>query len=134
MPNVVGSRSMPDETITPATPSAPKSPWAACRRLVLGLTFSRFQAIVGTMAAIVSVTGAAFSLVQFARPAKTGELVAIVQAAGSRRSVTDATIEVLTPENAIVATLAPDSTGQATKELREGVYLVRVSHPRYAAE
>ena len=86
------------------------------------------------MAAIASVTGAAFSLVQFARPADTGKLVAIVQAAGSRRSVSDAIIEVLTPQNAIVATLAPDSTGQATKELMEGVYVVRVSHPRYAAE
>ena len=101
---------------------------------MLGLTLSRLQAIVGTMAAIASVTGAAFSLVQFARPADTGKLVAIVQAAGSRRSVSDAIIEVLTPQNAIVATLAPDSTGQATKELREGVYVVRVSHPRYAAE
>jgi hypothetical protein len=124
---------MPDETLTSATPSAPKPRWVTCRRFILGLTLSRFQAIVGTMAAIASVTGAAFSLVEFARPAKTGELVAVVQAAGSRRSVSDATIEVLTPQNAIVATLTPDSTGRATKELTEGVYIVRVSHPRYAA-
>jgi hypothetical protein len=68
--------------------------------------------------------------VEFARPAKTGELVAVVQAAGSRRSVSDSTIEVLTTQNAIVATLTPDSTGRATKELTEGVYIVRVSHPR----
>ena len=125
---------MPDETLTSATPSAPKSPWTACKSVVLGLTFSRFQAMVGTLAGIASVTGAAFSLVQFARPANTGELVAIVQAADSRRSVSDAIIEVLTTQNAIVATLTPDSTGQATKELREGVYVVRVRHPRYAAE
>jgi carboxypeptidase family protein len=125
---------MPDETFTSATPSAPKSRWAACRRLMLGLTLSRLQAIVGTMAAIASVTGAAFSLVQFARSAHTGELVTIVQAAGSRRGVSDANIEVLTTQNAIVATLTPDATGQATKELKEGVYVVRVSHPRYAAE
>ncbi len=58
----------------------------------------------------------------------------IVQAAGSRRSVTDATIEVLTTQNALVATLTPDSTGRVTQELKEGVYVVRVSHPRYAAE
>src|SRR5437867_8277595 len=125
---------MPDETLTSATPSAPKPRWVKCRGFILGLTLSRFQAIVGTMAAIASVTGAAFSLVQFARPANTGKLVAMVQAAGSRRSVSDAIIEVLTPQNAIVATLAPDSTGQATKELREGVYIVRVSHPRYEAD
>ena len=125
---------MPDETLTSAPPSAPRPRWVTCRRFILGLTLSRFQAIVGTMAAIASVTGAAFSLVEFARPAKTGELVAVVQAAGSRRSVSDATIEVLTTQNAIVATLTPDSTGRATKELTEGVYIVRVSHPRYAAE
>jgi len=101
---------------------------------MLGLTLSRLQAIVGTMAAIASVTGAAFSVVQFARSANTGELVAIVQAAGSRRGVSDAIIEVLTTQNTIVATLTPDATGQATKELREGVYVVRVSHPRYAAD
>jgi hypothetical protein len=125
---------MADEPLTSETPSAPKSPWAVCRRFMLGLTLSRLQAIVGTMAAIASVTGAAFSLVQFARPAKTGELVAVVQAAGSRRSVSDASIEVLTTQNAIVATLTADSTGRATKELTEGVYIVRVSHPRYDAD
>ena len=58
----------------------------------------------------------------------------IVQAAGSRRGVTDATIEVLTTQNAIVATLTPDSTGRVTQKLAEGVYVVRVSHPRYAAD
>ena len=71
---------------------------------------------------------------QFVRPAKTGDLVAIVQAAGSLRTVTDATVEVLTTENAIVATLTPDSRGRVMQELTEGVYVVRVSHPRYAAE
>ena len=101
---------------------------------MLGLSLSRFQAVVGTLTGIVTITGAVFSLVQFARPANTGDLVTIVQAAGSRGSVTDATIEVLTPENAIVATLTPDSTGRVTQELTEGVYVVRVSHPRYAAE
>ena len=101
---------------------------------MLGLTLSRVQAVVGTLAGIISVVGAAFSLVQFARPANTGELVAIVQASDARRSVSDAVIEVLTTQNAIVATLTPDATGQATKDLREGVYVVRVRHPRYAAE
>ena len=125
---------MPDETLTSAPPSVPKPRWVTCRRFILGLTLSRFQATVGTMAAVCSVTGAAFSLAQFARPAKTGELVAVVQAAGSRRSVSDATIEIVTTENAIVATLTPDSRGRATKDLPEGVYTVRVRHPRYAPE
>jgi hypothetical protein len=98
------------------------------------LSLSRVQAVVGLLAGIVSIAGAVFSLVQFARPANTGNVVAIVQAAGSRRGVTDATVEVLTTQNAIVATLTPDSTGRVTQELTEGVYIVRVSHPRYAAD
>ena len=124
---------MADKALTSPTPSPRKSTWAAWG-FMLGLSLSRFQAVVGTLAGIVSIIGAAFSLVQFARPATTGDLVTIVQAAGSRGSVTDATIEVLTTQNAIVATLTPDSTGRVTQELTEGVYVVRVSHPRYAAE
>ena len=99
-----------------------------------GLSLSRFQAVVGTLAGIASLTGAAFSLVQFVRPANTGNLVTVVQAAGSRQGVTDATIEVLTTQDAIVATLTPDSTGRVTQRLTEGVYVVRISHPRYAAD
>jgi hypothetical protein len=116
------------------TPASAKSTWAACRRLLLGLSLSHVQAVVGLLGGVATIAGAAFSLVQFARPANTGDLVAIVQAAGSHRSVTDATIEVLTTQNAIVATLTPDSTGRVTQQLTEGVYVVRVSHPRYAAE
>jgi hypothetical protein len=125
---------MADEALTSPTPSAPKSTWAACKSLMLGLSLSRVQAVIGTLAGIASITGAAFSLVQFARPANTGGLVAIVQAAGSRRSVTDATVEVLTTQNVIVATLTPDAAGRVTQQLTEGVYVVRVSHPRYAAD
>jgi hypothetical protein len=116
-------------------PLTSKSTWAAAwKRLIGALSLSRVQAVVGTLAGIASITGAAFSLVQFGRPANTGDLVAIVQAAGTRQSVPDATVEVLTTQNALVATLTPDATGRAMQELREGLYIVRVSHPRYAAE
>ena len=71
---------------------------------------------------------------QYVRPANTGELVAIVKAAGSHDVVSDATVEVLTTEDALVATLTPDAAGRAMQELREGVYVVRVTHPRYAAD
>jgi hypothetical protein len=129
----MGSRLRARKSPTSPTTSPRRSTWAASRFL-LGLSLSRFQAVVGTVAGIISITGAAFSLVQFAQPANTGALVTIVQAAGSRERVTDATIEVLTTQNAIVATLTPDSTGRVTQELTEGVYVVRVSHPRYAPE
>jgi len=76
--------------------------WAAYQRVTQAWSFSRFQAVVGTLAGIVSIGGAAFSLIQFGHPANTGDLVAIVQTAGTRLSVPDATVEVLTNQNALV--------------------------------
>jgi len=124
---------MADQALTSATSSIASSRWASATS-VLSVSFPRVQAVVGTLAGVVSVVGALLSLVQFVHPVNTGSLVATVKAADSRRSVTDATIEVLTSENAIVATLTPDATGRATQDLKEGVYIVRLSHPRYAAE
>ncbi len=103
--------------------------WNGIRRL----SFSHVQAVVGTLAGIVSVAGACYSVVQFICPTNTGELVTVVQAA-SHRPVTDAAVEVLTPDNALVATLTPDAAGRAEHALREGVYVVRVSHPGYSAD
>ncbi len=125
---------MTEETPTSPPPAAPTPIRAIVNGFVRSLSLSRVQSVVATLAGIASVTGAAFSLVQFARPGNTGELVAIVSAAGSERRVTDATVEVLTTDNALVATLTPDSAGRVTQELREGSYVVRVSHPRYAAD
>ena len=104
--------------------------WNGIRRL----SFSHVQAVVGTLAGIVSVAGACYSVVQFIRPTNTGELVTVVQAAASHRPVTDAAVEVLTTDNALVATLTPDAAGRATHSLTQGVYVVRVSHPGYSAE
>jgi hypothetical protein len=128
------SHSTAEETTTSTAASSPKTSWAKISDLARGVSFSRVQSVVATLAGIASISGAAFSVVQFARPGNTGELVATVLAAGSHQSVTDATVEVLTTENALVATLTPDSTGRVTQKLREGVYVVRVSHPRYAAD
>src|SRR5262245_32511437 len=84
-------------------------------RVVGSLAFSRVQAVVGTLAGIVSVIGAIYSVVQFLRPTNTGELVTIVQEVGSHRAVADAAVEVLTADNALVATLTPDATGRAVR-------------------
>ena len=132
--NPTGLHSIAEEVSTAPPPSIQKTVWTTTRDLVRRLSFSRVQSVVATLAGIASVTGATFSLVQYARPANTGELVAIVQAAGSHRTVTDATVEVLTTDNALVAALTPDAAGRVTQKLREGVYVVRVSHPRYAAD
>ena len=125
---------MAKATLPSSAPSARKTAAASRNQVIAGLSLSRIQAIVGTLAGVASIIGVAFSLLQVARPADTGELVTIVQAAGSSASITDATIEVLNTQDALVATLKPDATGRAAQQLKEGVYVVRVSHPRYAAE
>ena len=107
-------------------------PWAGRFRRALSL--SRIQSVVAILAGVVSVAGAAGSVVQFTRPPHVGSVVVDVRAAGSQRSVADATVEVLTTDNALVATLKPNAAGRVTQDLREGLYLVRVSHPRYAAD
>ena len=98
------------------------------------LSFSHVQAVIGMLAGTVSVCGALFSVAQFVHPTNTGELVAVVQDAGSHRAVSDAAVEVLTSENALVATLTLDAAGRAAQSLREGSYVVRVSHPGYAPD
>lgn len=126
---------MAEETPISPPSSLPNTAWATVRGCVRALSLSRIQSVVATLAGVVSLVGAAFTLVQFAWPGNnTGGLVAIVHAAGSNRGVTDATVEVLTTENTLVATLTPDSAGRVTQELKEGVYVVRISHPRYAAD
>jgi len=125
---------MAREVLPSATTSAPAPRGAAYGSALRGLSLPRVQAVVGTLAGLVTVAGAASSLWEFVRPANTGALVAIVQAADSRRAIADATVEVLTSQNAIVATLTPDEGGRATQALKEGTYVVRVSHPSYAAD
>lgn len=93
------------------------------------------QAAVGLTAGVISIFGAAYSAVQiFKPPSQYGELVAIVREVRTERPVTDATIEVFTPQEALVTTLTPTSKGQVRHTLKEGLYRLRVSHPRFGAE
>jgi len=122
------------ETAPPPAPPAPPTRSLWWQRVTGGVSLSRVQAIVGTVAGVISIAGAVFSISPLAQASTSGELVATVQEAASHHGVSDATIEVLTTQNDIVATLTPDANGRATQDLKEGVYVVRVSHPRYAAE
>jgi len=102
-----------------------KFPW-------LNISFSRVQTFIGLAAGVLSITGA---LAAFFKPAPDkSELVAIVQDAKTEKAVSDATIEILTLQNAVVTTLTPDWYGKARCTLDEGHYRLRVSHPRYGAE
>jgi|SRR5579872_241419 len=103
------------------------------RQLWATLSLTRVQAVVAVLTGLVTITVGLHSLVQFAGPGDMGELLAVVQDA-SEKGVTDATIEILTPQNAVVATLTSDSKGQVRQTLRQGFYTVHVNHPRYVSE
>jgi hypothetical protein len=98
-------------------------------------SISSLQSIVGILAGISSIAGAVYSAMQYAKPVpKTGQVVAVVRAAGSDEPLPGATVEVLTPANALVATLTPDADGQSRQALREGPYRLRVTAPRCDAQ
>jgi hypothetical protein len=63
-----------------------------------------------------------------------GQIVAIVAEAKTEKAITDAKIEILTLQNALITTVTPNYFGKARQSLEEGPYRIRVSHPRYAAE
>src|SRR5262249_41169379 len=96
------------------------------------IPLSRVHTIVGLAAGILSI---AFSLVAFFKPASDkAELVAIVRDSKTQKAVSDAMIEVLTPDDALITTLRPDWRGKVRYKLDEGHYRLRVSHPKYRAD
>src|SRR5262245_37928954 len=99
------------------------------------LSLTRVQATLGIIAALLSIGGALYG---YLRPGKTaaadqGEIVTIVQEAKSGKPVGDATVELLTPKDALVTTL-PSTGGEGRRQVKEGTYRLRVTHPRYATE
>ncbi len=91
------------------------------------------QPAVAVLTGLVTLGGAAFSVIRYFAPAAdTGQIVAVIQEAKSGRALADATVEIRTPHDALVATLKPDSAGRLSYTLKEGTYDVRVSREGYA--
>jgi hypothetical protein len=105
---------------------------AALRDSKLGVSLSRVQALVGLTTGILSIGGAAVAY--FTPPPQRGQVVAVIQEARSQKAITDATVEVLTQQNAVLATATPNFLGKARVTLEEGGYRIRVSHPRYGSQ
>jgi hypothetical protein len=102
---------------------------------VARVSLSSFQAVVGVTAGIISIVGGGYSAVQLFKPAPSfGEVVAIVREGRSEKPVAQATVEVFTPEQALVTTLTSEKSGRVRHALREGPYRLRVSHPAFGEE
>lgn len=103
--------------------------------LALNIPLSRVQVFVGLAAGLLSISGFLYPALRASRaPIPLGEVVTVVHEAGSRRPITDATVEILTPGHVLVTTLTPRDEGRARHVIKEGQYRVRVSRPGFAAE
>src|SRR3989475_4686796 len=93
------------------------------------------QSAVSFLVGLVSRTRALYSALRFVKPAPaTGEVLAVVRAAKTDRALPGSAIEVLTPQDALVATLTASDDGSARRALAEGSYRVRVTAPRFRAQ
>jgi Carboxypeptidase regulatory-like domain len=96
---------------------------------------SRFQAVVGITAGLLSIGGMVYSATRhYVKAPVQGDIVAVIQEASSGRPVLDATVEIYTLENRLVTTLSPKQQGRAQQGVNEGPYNLRVSHPRFASQ
>lgn len=98
------------------------------------VTLTRFQAIVGITAGFLSIGATVWGIVFATRaPTKSGEILMIVQEARSDKPLAAATVEFLTPKDALITSLVTKD-GQARQRLTEGLYRLRVSHPGFTTE
>jgi len=105
------------------------------RRLVADLSLPGVQSFVAILTGLITIVGALYSFTQFMHPSvSTGSVVAVVLDGASQQAVTDASVEILTLQDALVASVKPDRDGRVRQSLKEGAYRLRVSHPNYAAE
>jgi hypothetical protein len=101
----------------------------------LNVKLSTFQTVVGLTAGFVSILGALLAVPNYFKPAiGKGEVIAVVVDAKTEKAVSNATVEILTLNNAVVTTVDSGFFGKASSTLEEGQYRIRVKHPKFGAE
>jgi hypothetical protein len=116
---------------TPIAPAAAPIPRFA---VALRQPLSTVQTVVGILAGLLTIGGGFLSysgFVSTASPPQQGEIVAVVQDRSSK-PIPQATVEIFTPQDAIVTTLNVEPDGRLTRRLKEGRYRLRVTHPSFA--
>lgn len=98
------------------------------------VSLSWFQPVVVVTAGLLSIVGGAYSVLQIFRPAGAGEVLAIIHESRSGRPVAAATVEILTTQDALVATLMSPENGRIRQTLKEGSYRLSIKHPDFRDE
>jgi hypothetical protein len=119
---------------------APQGPLARVRALLgrvphLNVTLSAFSTIMGLITGVSSIVGALVAIPGYFQPAPgRGQVMAVVVDAKTDKAVSNATVEILMPNNALVTTASSSYLGKASSTLEEGQYRIRVTHPKFGAE
>jgi len=102
----------------------------------LNVNLSNFQTFVGLAAGTISIIGALLAVSNhfFTPTLGKGDLVAVIVDAKTEKAVSNATVEILTLNNAVVTTVSSGFFGKANSALAEGQYRLRVKHPQFGAE
>src|SRR5262245_58756840 len=109
--------------------------WRLARMPALNVNLSKFQTVIGLAAGIISIVGALLAVPNYFKPTiGKGDLVAVLIDAKTEKAVSNATVEILTLNNAVVTTLHSGFFGKANSTLDEGQYRIRIKHPKFGAE
>jgi len=94
---------------------------------------TKVQTLVGICAGLISISGAMLSVVGLTHRATTqGEILAIIQDGSVRKPVAEATVEILTPDDALVTTMTAAADGRVIRLVKEGHYRIKVTHPHFS--
>ena len=119
---------------------APQGPLAGVRALLgrvphLNVTLSAFSTVVGLITGVSSIIGVLVAIPGYFQPAPgRGQVTVVVVDAKTDKAVSNATVEILMPNNALVTTAGSSYFGKASSTLDEGEYRIRVTHPKFGAE
>ena len=99
----------------------------------VGKGFASLQSVVSLLAGLASLSGALYSAMQYVKPTpRTGEVLAVVRTAKTDTAPSGTTVEILTPQDTLVATLKPGDDGHVRGVFEEGPYHMRALPPAAA--
>jgi hypothetical protein len=140
MTDLSSQQTSSEQTATPRAENIVGGTLANVRGLLgrvprLNVNLSMFQTVVGLTAGFVSILGALFAVPNYFKPEiGKGQVVAVVVDAKTEKAVSNATVEILTLNNAVVTTVNSGFFGKASSTLEEGQYRIRVKHPKFGSE
>ena len=94
------------------------------------------QKVVATLTGIITIVGALYSLYIFMRPAPTpdkGRVEAVIEDAKLGKPLELATVEILSTDKVLIATLMTDSSGRVRYDLKDGRYNMRITNAGYSS-